>query len=65
MFMLRVARLTTSPVDNLSELWGSFNGYSAVTPNGIDFELYPDVTVKDNKKGKKSVAELLSIVEKR
>lgn len=55
MFMLRAAKLTTSPVENLSELWGSFNGFSAVVPNGIDFELYPDVTVRDNKKGKNEI----------
>lgn len=54
-YLLESATLVTSPVDKLSSYWGKFSPQAAVIPNGLSFELYPDVIVKDNTKGKNEV----------
>lgn len=50
-FLLQASDLNTSPTEKLSSFWAEFNGSAAVTPNAIDFELYPDVEFTDRQKG--------------
>jgi glycosyltransferase involved in cell wall biosynthesis len=50
-YMLETSALNTSPVENLSDLWAQFNGRGAVVENGINFEMYPELEIKDPKKG--------------
>lgn len=50
-FLLMSSTLNTSPTKHLSNKWSEYNGNAAVVPNAIDFNLYPDVNIKDPAKG--------------
>lgn len=52
-YLVETASICTAPTKRLADLWGSMNDdkKSAVIPNLIDFNLYPDVKV-DTRKGK-------------
>lgn len=50
-FLLTMSDLNTSPTQHLSELWSSYNGKAAVIPNAINFDLYPQLEIKDPNKG--------------
>ena len=50
-YLLEQSTLNTAPTKRLAELWGTYNGNGKMVPNCINFEWYPDVTVRDNTKG--------------
>lgn len=50
-WQLETSHLNTSPSVELTDLWGEF-GKSALVPNALNFEYFPDVEIKANNKGK-------------
>jgi len=47
---LQACNLATSPVKELTNMWGQYSQFVATIPNCLDFSYYPDVEVKSDKK---------------